>query len=59
MNWSVNMLTDAPATDDDGWWLLWSGSRYARGGFSVQDMIIWNRAGEAVATGSQAVAIYC
>jgi acyl-CoA thioesterase len=58
MNWTVNMLTDAPATDD-GWWLLWSGSRYARGGFSVQDMLIWNRAGEAVMSGSQGVAIYC
>ena len=58
MNWTVNMLADAPTTDD-GWWLLWSGSRYARGGFSVQDMMIWNRAGEAVMAGSQGVAIYC
>lgn len=59
MNWTVNMLTPTPATDDDGWWLLWSGSRHARAGFSVQDMILWNRAGQAIATGSQGVAIYC
>jgi acyl-CoA thioesterase len=58
MNWTVNMLSDAPATDD-GWWLLAATSRYARGGFSVQDMMIWNRAGEAVVSGSQGVAIYC
>ena len=58
MNWTVNMLADAPATDD-GWWLLSATSRYARGGFSVQDMMIWNRAGEAVVSGSQGVAIYC
>ena len=59
MNWTVNMLTDAPATDDDGWWLLTASSPYARGGFSVQDMMIYNRAGQAVASGSQGVAIYC
>jgi acyl-CoA thioesterase len=59
MNWTVNMLADEPATDGDGWWLLEAKSRYARGGFSVQDMIIWNRAGQAVASGSQGVAIYC
>lgn len=58
MNWTINMLAAAPSTDD-GWWLLSSSSRYARGGFSVQDMMIWNRAGEAVASGSQAIAIYC
>lgn len=58
MNWTVNMLSDAPTTDD-GWWLLSATSRYARGGFSVQDMMIWNRAGEAIASGSQGVAIYC
>lgn len=59
MNWTVNMLVDTPITDADGWWLLSATSRYARGGFSVQDMIIWNRAGQAVVSGSQAVAIYC
>lgn len=59
MNWTVNMLTGAPATDDDGWWLLSAVSRYARSGMSVQDMMIWNRAGQAVVSGSQAIAIYC
>ena len=59
MNWTVNMLTSAPETDADGWWLLSSTSAYARGGFSVQDMTIWNRAGQAVVAGSQGIAIYC
>lgn len=59
MNWTVNMLSSEPATDDDGWWLLSAVSRYARDGMSVQDMMIWNRAGQAVVSGSQAIAIYC
>lgn len=58
MNWTVNMLTTAPITQD-GWWLLSAKSPYARGGFSVQDMVIWNRAGEPVLAGSQGVALYC
>jgi len=59
MNWAVNMVTDTPETDADGWWLLAAGTRYARGGFSVQDMMMYNRAGKAVAASSQGVAIYC
>ncbi len=57
MNWTVNMLNGRPATDD-GWWLLSAKTAYARGGFSVQDMMIWNRAGEPVLSGSQGIAIY-
>lgn len=57
MNWTVNMLTSTPQTDD-GWWLLSAKSRYVRAGVSVQDMMIWNRAGEPIASGSQAVAVY-
>lgn len=57
MNWTVNMLSSQPQTDD-GWWLLVNNCHYARGGLSVQDMIIYNRAGEAMVSGSQAVAVY-
>ena len=57
MNWTVNMLTGTPTTDD-GWWLLSAKTSYARGGFSAQDMMIWNRAGEPVLSGSQGIAIY-
>lgn len=57
MNWTVNMLTGT-LTTDEGWWLLSARTDHARGGFSVQDMMIWNRAGEPVMSGSQGVAIY-
>ncbi|WP_447762090.1 acyl-CoA thioesterase [Sphingopyxis panaciterrae] len=57
MNWTVNMLTGSPQTED-GWWLLSAKTGYARGGFSVQDMMLWNRAGEPVLSGSQGIAIY-
>lgn len=57
MNWTVNMLTGTPSTDD-GWWLLSAKTGYARHGLSVQDMMLWNRAGEPVLSGSQAIAIY-
>lgn len=57
MNWTINMLTGTPATED-GWWLLSARTDYARGGFSTQDMMIWNSAGEPVLRGSQGVAIY-
>lgn len=58
MNWTVNMLTSTPRTDD-GWWLLHALTRHTRAGYSVQDMMIWNRAGEAVVSGSQCIAVYC
>lgn len=57
MNWTVNMLTATPATDD-GWWLLSARTGYARHGLSVQDMMLWNRAGQPILSGSQAIAIY-
>lgn len=57
MNWTVNMLTGTPQTED-GWWLLSARTGYARQGLSVQDMMLWNRAGDPVLSGSQAIAIY-
>ena len=51
------MLTANPRTDD-GWWLLSAKTGYARAGLSVQDMMLWNRAGEPVLSGGQAIAIY-
>lgn len=57
MNWTVNMLSAKPETED-GWWLLRNTASYARHGLSVQDMTIWNSAGEPIVSGSQAIAIY-
>ncbi|AHE55498.1 thioesterase family protein [Sphingomonas sanxanigenens] len=56
-NWTVNLLTPAPATTD-GWWLLQSRAEHAAGGVSSQAMRVWNRAGAGVMTGSQTVSIF-
>lgn len=55
--WSMNFLTDAPATEE-GWWLLRSRAENASHGYSSQDMQIWNRAGGPVVAGRQLVAIF-
>lgn len=55
--WSLNMLSGNPQTDD-GWWLLQSRAENAVAGYSSQDMIVWNRRGEAVIAGRQTVAIF-
>lgn len=57
MTWQINLLTAAPATKD-GWWLLRSRSDYAENGCSSQTMDIWNAAGEPIASGMQAVALF-
>ncbi len=57
MNWQVNMLTDAPATED-GWWYLESETHHAANGASSQYMTAWNSDGEPMLTGMQSVAIF-
>jgi acyl-CoA thioesterase len=57
LNWTINLLTPEPATQD-GWWLLNATSDVAHNGFSSQRMTIWNAAGEPIAEASQAVAIF-
>ena len=57
MTWMVNVLTDAPQTED-GWWLLQSRAENASSGYSSQDMLIWNTSGELVVAGRQSVAIF-
>lgn len=57
MNWTVHMLVDKPQTRD-GWWLLHSRAEHTRNGFSVQEMTVWNRDGQAVARGGQGVGIF-
>lgn len=55
--WQVNLLTDAPTTED-GWWLVESRTLDVGGGTSSQAMTIWNRDGEAQATATQSVALF-
>jgi acyl-CoA thioesterase len=57
MQWQVNLLTPAPATDE-GWWLLRSASDYAEQGCSSQRMAIWNAAGAPMLAGMQSVALF-
>lgn len=56
-SWMLHLLDLEPDTED-GWWLLRSTATHTRGGFSAQEMTIWNTAGRAVATGGQGVAVY-
>jgi acyl-CoA thioesterase len=57
MNWQINMLTDAPNTEN-GWWYLSSETHHAANGASSQYMTAWNSRGEAVLKGMQSVAIF-
>jgi acyl-CoA thioesterase len=57
MNWQINMLTEAPATEN-GWWYLSSETHHAASGASSQYMTVWNSRGDAVLTGMQSVAIF-
>lgn len=55
--WQLNLVTDAPTTRD-GWWLLGAKTLQAAHGSSSQNMTIWNRDGEAIATATQSVALF-
>jgi len=57
ITWAVDMLQDAPATED-GWWLIESRAESAAQGYSTQAMTLWNTRGEAVIAARQNVAIF-
>ena len=57
MTWQLNLLGEAPVTQD-GWWLLRSASDYARAGSSSQAMAIWAADGTPVAEQMQSVAVF-
>jgi len=57
MTWTLDMLTDAPATTD-GWWLIQSLATTAHQGYSTQSMMLWNADGVPVIAASQNVAIF-
>lgn len=56
MTWTVDVLQQPNSAD--GWHLLWSSSEHAADGYSMQAMTLWNEAGQALAVGRQAVAIF-
>jgi acyl-CoA thioesterase len=41
MTWSLDMLSDAPATKD-GWWLIGSKTETSHQGYSTQAMMVWD-----------------
>jgi acyl-CoA thioesterase len=57
INWQLNLLTDAPETDN-GWWFLESETHHAVHGASSQYMTVWNSRGEPMMTGMQSVALF-
>jgi acyl-CoA thioesterase len=57
MTWQLNLLHDAPVTQD-GWWLLRATSDYVRAGTSSQIMGIWAADGTPVADQMQSVAVF-
>jgi acyl-CoA thioesterase len=57
MTWSLDVLSDAPATDD-GWWLVRSTAEAAHQGYSPQAMTVWNARGEPAISARQNVAIF-
>ncbi len=57
MTWMINMLVDNPTTED-GWWMVHTRADNAKGGFSSQDMYVWNAKGQCVMTGRQMVTIF-
>ncbi|MBL8543231.1 MAG: thioesterase family protein [Hyphomonadaceae bacterium] len=56
ITWGVD-IAHVPSSAD-GWRLLWSGSEHAGEGYSLQNMAMWSEAGELIAVGRQAVAIF-
>ncbi|WP_018998313.1 thioesterase family protein [Hirschia maritima] len=57
VNWMINLLTDTPKTEE-GWWLMRTTADSAGGGFSSQNMAIWNTSGECILLGRQVVSIF-
>ncbi len=56
-NWTVYLHRSSIAAQD-GWWLLQDKAESAIAGISTQSMTVWNRAGHAVLSGSQAISFF-
>jgi acyl-CoA thioesterase len=57
LSWLANIVSEQPSTED-GWWLLRCLADQAQSGYSSQNMMVWNRSGELVATGRQATVVF-
>lgn len=57
MTWMVDVITGKLDTED-GWYLFHTKADSARGGYSTQDMSVWNSAGELIVKGRQTVTLF-
>ena len=57
MTWTLDMLTDAPASGS-GWWLAACAAEMAREGYSAQNMTLWDDRGAPVIAMRQSIAIF-
>ena len=57
MNWSIEMLTSEPVTEDR-WYLARHTSPQGADGYCVQDMTMWNTSGQPMMIGRQTVAVF-
>jgi acyl-CoA thioesterase len=57
LTWIVNVLAPRPTTDD-GWWLMASRTERAVGGYSSQQMTMWDANGVPVVDAMQGVALF-
>ena len=57
MTWSLDVLSDAPATNE-GWWLIGSKTETSYQGYSTQSMMVWNSDLKPVIAHRQNVAVF-
>ncbi|GAC1335763.1 MAG: thioesterase family protein [Beijerinckiaceae bacterium] len=57
VTWSVDVLTDAPATKD-GFWLVRRRLDFAKDGYSTETIVVWNSARDPMMVARQNVALF-
>jgi hypothetical protein len=57
MTWMAEFLTETITTDAH-WFLARHTAQTVRNGYSSQQMLMWNRAGEPVMIGRQTIAVF-
>ncbi|UVI40564.1 acyl-CoA thioesterase [Qipengyuania spongiae] len=57
INWSFNLLDNAPASAD-GWWLAENASQHADAGYSSERLRMWSSDGRQLLDGMQSVAVF-
>jgi acyl-CoA thioesterase len=58
MSWCIDFLQPLPAASADGWWSYAADTRCAADGYAAHEEWLWSPQGQAVAHGSQLVAVF-